>query len=947
MSKYGLTTEEAERSAAEHGTNALSEGERESFAKKLLANLGDPMVKILICALVVNVIFVLMGKTQWYEPVGIAIAIVLAVFVSTYSEYSNENAFRTLQEEASKIFCKVYRNGEIILLPIDALVRGDAVLLQSGDKVPADGRLLEGELSVDQSALNGEAAEAKKLPVSPDAEISPETDFLDPFKIFRGSVVTGGNAVMEVEVVGDASVYGSLAAELAKDEERDSPLKVKLSDLAKKISRLGYIMGIAIACALIFKAFFMENAFDPALIAQYFAVPGNVAKDILDAIMMAVIIIVMSVPEGLPLMIAIVSSLNMSKMLRDNVLVRRINGIETAGSLNILFTDKTGTITRGELSVIRFVDGETNEYESLSELSEGLKIVLTQSIISNSDSVYSKNGDELQIIGGNATERALAAFAAEQSELSPLKTVARIPFTSDNKYSAATVSAEDGGETLTLIKGAPERILERCAYYYAENGKRFILKPEVLSDLERLVNRFAKRSIRVLALATADEPLENDALPSHSRWALVGLMGIRDDVRPEAASAIAEAQNAGVQVVMITGDRKDTAGAIAKEAGVLRSEDEIVLTSGELAALSDDEICSILPRLRVVARALPSDKSRLVRLAQSMGLVAGMTGDGVNDAPSLKAADVGFAMGGGTEVAKEAGDIVILDDNFKSIERAILYGRTIFNSIRKFVVFQLTVNVLAVLISFLSPLLGFAAPLSITQILWVNLVMDTLAALAFGGEPPLQRFMRERPKSRTESIVTKNMLSQILTGSLWALAVSLFFLLGRDIHGVFRPAADDRYLLTGYFCLFIFFAVFNAFNARTSGLDLKEGMSENKGFIKIICLICIVQVAMTYLGGAVLRCYGLTAPEWGFVLILAVTIIPVDLLRKKIMLGKAEKEAAFALPLPAEEVSEEIIEEAPEKEISEEETAEEIPEEETPEEETAEEIPEEEISEEE
>ncbi|GHU45547.1 hypothetical protein FACS1894190_17720 [Spirochaetia bacterium] len=382
-------------------------------------------------------------------------------------------------------------------------------------------------------------------------------------------------------------------------------------------------------------------------------------------------------------------------------------------------------------------------------------------------------------------------------------------------------------------------------------------------------------------MASCDNKISDGALPEGD-WTLVGVVGIRDEVRPESITAIAEVQNAGVQVVMITGDRKDTAVAIAKEAGLLNTQDAVVLTSDELAQLSDEDIKQKLKNIRVVARALPSDKSRLVRIAQELNLVVGMTGDGVNDSPALKKADVGFAMGGGSEVAKEASEIVILDDNFSSIDRAILYGRTIFNSVRKFIIFQLTINVAAVLISFVSPLLGMENPLSITQILWVNLVMDTLAAMAFGGEPALKRFMQEKPKKRDESVVNGYMWQSILTGSLLTFGLSLFFILSPFAKTFFRPDVDNKYLLTGYFTFFIFISVFNAFNARTEKLNLFDHIAANKGFLQILAIIVIVQILMTYFGGVVLRCFGLNLREWAFVLGIAILIIPIDLLRKAI-----------------------------------------------------------------
>jgi calcium-translocating P-type ATPase len=709
-------------------------------------------------------------------------------------------------------------------------------------------------------------------------------DFLDEYKVFRGSVVYTGNAVMSVSHVGDTSVYGQIAGELQQNDERDTPLKVKLRKLAMGISKFGYIGGVLIAIALLFQRIVIHNAFDMEQIIRYCSDWMTVANDFIQALMLAVIIIVMAVPEGLPLMIAIVSALNMGKMLKDNVLVRKIAGIETAGSLNILFSDKTGTITKGQLEAITFISGGAREYKTLDAVEEELGRLVAVSIEGNTSAVVSKDSSFRKIIGGNATERAILNFAITRTGAVKATAIRSIPFNSANKYSASQVS---GDYACTLIKGAPEMILEKCSYFYDENGTAAPFSDR--SVLNAKIDDMASRAIRVLALATSSEKIENDTLPG-GEWVLVGIIGIRDEVRPESVSAIKEVQNAGVQVVMITGDRKDTAVAIAKEAGLISDPAHIVLTSDELAKLSDDEVKDKLKEMRVIARALPSDKSRLVRIAQDLNLVAGMTGDGVNDSPALKAADVGFAMGGGTEVAKEASEIIILDDNFSSIDQAILYGRTIFNSIRKFIIFQLTINVGAVLISFVSPLLGMENPLTITQILWINLVMDTLAALAFGGEPALKRFMQEKPKKRDENIVSKYMWSSIFTGALLTFGLSLFFLLSPFVYNYFRAAngAQD-YLMTGYFSFFIFISVYNAFNARTDRLNLFDNIGKNKGFLQVIALIVVVQVTLVYVGNVIFDCYGLVAQEWVLVLGLAILIIPVDLIRKAITKTVAAK----------------------------------------------------------
>lgn len=892
MEKYGLSDAQVALSREKYGSNALTEIKGEGFFRKLLKNFCDPMIRILCVALAINVVFAALGECEWFEPAGIAAAVLIATLVSTFSEYKNENAFRKLQDGASKIRCKVYRNGGLEEILADDVVTGDYVILQSGDKVPADGIIVSGNVKVDQSVLNGEAKEAEKTP-PPDDYVDTDTgvDFFNGHKVFRGSVVVSGNAVFCVKSVGDKTVYGQIASELQKDDGRDSPLKVKLKKLAGGISKFGYAGGLIIAVAFLFQKFFIHNAFDPVLIKEYFTTDWMVpVHDAVNAVMLAVVIMVMAVPEGLPLMIAIVSAQNMGKMLKDNVLVRKVEGIETAGSVNILFSDKTGTITKGNLETVMFVDGSGNEYKDMDGVIGGLKNLLALSITRNTDAVVSENGSEVRVLGGNATERAVLGFAARGHGAAQFNSavIGSIPFNSANKFSATSLKHDDG-ET-TLIKGAPEKIISQCSGYFDENGA--IVKKSDFRGLNEKIDELAKRAIRVLALAVGDGKIENDELPD-GEWTLVGVLGIRDEIRPESVEAIAEVKNAGVQVVMITGDRKETAVAIAKEAGLITRETDVVLTSAELNGMSDEEVKSVLPDVRVIARALPSDKSRLVRLAQEKGLVVGMTGDGVNDSPALKKADVGFAMGSGTEVAKEASGIVIMNDNFKSIDKAILYGRTIFNNIRKFIVFQLTINVAAVLISLIVPLFGKESPLSITQILWVNLIMDTLAALAFGGEPPVSSYMKEKPKRRDENIVSPYMRSEIAVGAAYVVAISVIFLFVPQFGKLFGErtilGVTGNTLQTGYFTFFILAAVFNAFSARTEKFNLLSNIKGNKGFPCIIAIIVAVQVMMVYLGSSVFDCYGLNAAQWGIVIALAAAVVPVDMVRKVVVAKIGEK----------------------------------------------------------
>lgn len=895
MKHFGLNDDQVLRSKEKYGDNSITEQKRQTFMHKLMENFGDPMIRILCVALLLNVVFVIlhysfgMGDTEWYETVGIAAAVIIATVVSTVSEYKNETAFRKLQAEASLIKCKTYRNGEINEISINDIVKGDCVLLQSGDKIPADGYIIDGSINVDQSVLNGESKEAEKTAAPDDYTFKQESsDFLDEHSVFRGSVVCNGNAVMRVSTVGDGSVYGQIAMELQLDDERDSPLKLRLSRLAKAISRFGYIGGIAIAVVYLIQSIF----FAAGGAAAYFSSNDlwiNLFTDIVQAVMFAVIIIVMAVPEGLPLMIAIVSSMNMKKMLNDNILVRKVNGIETAGSLNILFSDKTGTITKGQLEAVMFLDGKGNEYKCCDQIKGKIKKHLVTALKYNTDAIISENSGSIKIIGGNPTERAVLSFVSkEKDELPELKSVYTVPFNSSNKYSATTVLGE---KKITLIKGAPEKLIPNCKYYYDENGNKAVFDQYILN---KKIDNLAEKAIRVLAVAEADEEIIEGTLPE-GEWTLIGIIGIRDEIRPETVSAIKRVRDAGVQVVMITGDRKETAVAIAKDASLLSSEDDIVLTSSQLSAMSDNKVKKMLPKIRVIARALPTDKTRLVRLSQELDLVVGMTGDGVNDSPALKKADVGFSMGGGTEVAKEASDIVILDDNFNSISKSILYGRTIFNNIRKFISFQLAINLSAVLISFVMPLLHLANPLTITQILWVNLVMDTLAAIALGGEPALDRYMKEKPKQRNENIISKYMRCQLTVSTIWIFTLSFIILVSqyftespvwsfiRNNHTEKNSLLYYPYLMTAYFGFFIFISVFNSLNVRTEKMNLLEHIRENKKYFIIMGMVILVQVTLTYFGGEIFNCYGLNISEWLFITAASATIIPVDLLRKFIV----------------------------------------------------------------
>ena len=858
MKYNGLSDKEVIEKRKKYGDNGLSRKKQDTFFKMFVETLGDPIIKILLIALSIKIIF-LFKDFDFYETIGIVLAIIIASFISTISEYGSEKAFERLQEESSKIRVRVIRNSKVVSVDVSDIVLDDIVLLSSGDKVPADGIILEGTISLDESSLNGEAKEVYKSSSSTSN------------KVYRGTVVYDGEALIRVDAVGDKTFYGNLASEI-QDKEPISPLKLRLTKLAKTISIFGYIFAILVALGYLFSVVFIENNFDIDKIVATISNGRVMFGHILYALTLSVTLIVVSVPEGLPMMITLVLSSNMRRMLKKNVLVRKLVGIETAGSLNILFTDKTGTLTKGKLEVIGLYLPNKVFINNVMELSSYRNYydLVIPSLLYNNDSVY--DFDNNRVIGGNITDRAIMDFI-KMKKGDEYKVTDKVSFDSKNKY---MISVVKGANNLRLIKGAPEVIINACNTYYDANGDKKIFKNK--DEMFKKVDDYTKNGIRVLALAVSDDVLN---LRSFRNVSFLGLVMIKDEVRKEAISGLEMVKAAGIQTVMVTGDNKNTASALAFELGLLSNDDDIILTSDELAKMSDKDVKKILPKLKVVARSLPHDKSRLVNVARDLDLVVGMTGDGVNDAPALKKADVGFAMGSGTEVAKEASNIVILDDNFMSIVNAILFGRTIFKSIRKFIIFQLSVNICAVMVSLLGPFIGIDQPVTVIQMLWINMVMDTLAGVAFAYEPPLIEYMNEKPKKKGEHIVNKYMFNQIIVMGLYTSLLCLLFLKLPSISNLFEQ--NGGHLMTAFFGLFIFCSIFNSFNARTHRINIFSNIFKNKAFLIVILFIVIIQIYLIYYGGEVFRTVGLSLYEFNMMILISMTVIPVDFLRKVLL----------------------------------------------------------------
>lgn len=855
---YGLTEVEVEKNKEKYGQNQITQVETNSFFKKFLESLGDPIIRILLIALGIKIVF-LMQDFDWYETVGIVVAIFVASFISTISEYGSEKAFVKLQEEASKIKCRVKRSGTVKEIKVEEVVVGDIVLLSAGDKIPADGILVKGSISVDESSLNGEAKEIYK---------EAKTKILsDKNKLYKGTVVYSKDGYMQVTAVGNDTMYGKLAKELS-EKTGDSPLKIRLAGLAKVISKIGYVGAILVSISYLFSTIVIQNGFDMTKIMECITNFPFMLGHILYALTLCVTVIVVAVPEGLPMMITLVLSSNMKRMLKNNVLVRKLVGIETAGSLNILFTDKTGTLTKGKLEVIGYVSPTLREFYNENELLRYPKLhqYVKNNILYNNECCFTDG----KYIGGNITDRALLQFIQTEKSIK-YKKMQEMPFDSKNKFSYVIIDASGKKK---YIKGAPEKIIDSCNEYMDEFGIKKPFKEK--EKIKNQIKEYTKRGIRVLALSIDEHYTMSEGIKNAC---FIGFALIKDEVRKEAITGVEMVKDAHIQVVMITGDNKDTAYSIAKETKIITSDNDLILTSSELSNMTDDEVKKILPNLKVLARALPLDKSRLVKLSQEMNLVVGMTGDGVNDAPALKKADVGFAMGSGTEVSKEASDIVILDDNFLSIAKAILFGRTIFKSIRKFIIVQLSINFCALSLSIIGPFIGIDTPVTVVQMLWINMVMDTLAGLAFAFEPPILEYMKEYPKKKEEPIINRYMASSIIWTSVYASILCFIFLKFPPLREIYQ--SEER-LMTAFFGLFIFIDIFNSFNARTSRINILANILKNKVFLAIIIFIVVVQLCLIYFGGQVFRTTGLTFFELQFMILLSSTVIPIDWLRKYI-----------------------------------------------------------------
>ncbi len=864
----GLSESQVNESKSKYGTNELAKKESESLWSMFIGAFNDIWIKVLCAALVMKIAIAVLGafvpalagENDIVEIISIILAIALATGFSTLSEYRNTSRSEALQEEYNKTFAKVMRNGKLLNILTSEIVKGDTVLIQAGDKVPVDGVLFEGNIKVSQAALNGESRDENKTAAF-NMDEAESTDYSSPCKVFMGSVVTSGEGYMIATVIGDESELGKINKALTDDdeeEERKDTSSLKLEVVAAGIGKLG-VSAAAIAGILHVVLTLVRN--------NEMITVVSVLLLIAEAVMLMASIVIMAVPEGLPMMNSLVQSMNTESMYKKNILVSHKAAFSDSAYMNVLFSDKTGTITQGNLSLVEFITGDGKIVDSIQS-TEFIEAITLNNLAKISEG---------KPIGSNNMDRALLAYALENGYNDSKNALDKVKEISgfDSEKKCATVELNSG---VVYWKGATENIIDEVTHYsFSESEEREFTAADKKNLQEQMAAQ-AKRTMKLLTVAKIEG----------TKTVLMAVLCLRDNVRTDAIETVEILNHAGIQVVMVTGDAEETAMAIAKEAGILKDEEkDVVLTHEQLEKMSDDELKKILPSLRVVSRAKPLDKKRLVSISQQLDNVCGMTGDGVNDAPALKQADIGFAMGDGTAVAQEAGDVVILNNSLTSIKDCVLNSRTMAKSVGKFLIFQLTVNISTLLMNIIAPILGWTEPFSIVQILWINLIMDTLAAMAFGGEPILDRYMKDQPSKRTDNILTAYIKSAIGTSSVFITLGSILIL--ENIAGITSFVTPDGcadpelYKKTFMFAFFIYSIILNSLNTRSERYNLFEHIGENKNFIFVMGAIFVLQTIIIEVGGSVFGTMMLDVRALLVSMALALLIIPVDLVRKAIV----------------------------------------------------------------
>ena len=867
MNFNGLKSSEVEVSRTTYGSNKLPEPELKKwyhFAKEALT---EPITMILIIIALFQLVLGAMGVMSLSEPVMIIVVLAIVTEIAVKTGLGIQKSAAELRAKTAVRYCDVVRDGSVQTINKDDLVVGDLVLLRTGQEIFADGFIVDGEISVNNAAINGETKECRKIPSAnyKHVKTTSTTAYTDQCSLFAGTVIMSGEGKMIVTDVGVNTVNGDTLVKMQTLEPPKTALDIALDHLCDFISKWG-----TIAAALAFVIMTITGILNAGSLSQYFS--GSILESIQKVaqnVSNALTIIVAAVPEGLPLIVKLVTKQNVSTMEKFNILAKNTGKIPELAYVNLICTDKTGTLTTGEMTSTVMINGNCqdifNKESSLNEL-------IDLNICMNNSAVFDSNGN---ITGGNSIDRAvLDMLSPEDAQKIQNKAIMkkRVPFSSENKFSAVTLN--NGANDFTVYKGAPEKLIEKCKFYLDNDGIVTELTEEKRKALKSHIKGLTEKAMRCIALTISDKT--DDGLPDEMN--LLGIIGVVDPVRNEVPEAVKIAHKAGIQVIEITGDCMETAKAVAMEAGIYKPGD-LAVTNDEFEAMSDVKVKEIIPQLRVISRCSPNTKLRLVTLAQEIGMSVAMTGDGVNDAPALKKADVGFGMQDGSDVAKEAADIVLTDNNFASVVKAVELGRTFMHNIMMFLEFQLPINISLLILSMVFPIIsGGSALLAAVQILIVNIIMDSLNSLSFGGEPPKEEYMNEEPIMKGSGLFIRGAKGRIALSSIVFIALFGVITFG-PVGNMF---ATKLSAMTARFALLCLMAVFNGFTIRTDSMNLFKGIKNNKLFVYIALGIFAMTVVLCNFVGNLVQTTPMDAKQWIVVLVTAFMVVPVDWIRKAI-----------------------------------------------------------------
>lgn len=864
MKFKGLTAAQVTASRNKHGANIIPAPAPKSAWYFFVEIFRDKINLILLIMMLLFVALALAGVGDVYEAIGIGAVLLIVSVIGVRTQLRAQKSARDLQMAVNLHYCNVLRDGAIQKIKSTDVVVGDIVQITAGQALCADGYLIDGAIAVNNAILNGESDDCEKSPVPgfvyrPKQRVTAE-DYIDQNSIFAGTTVQSGAGLMRVTHVGVQTQNAQILGSLNVIETVKTSLQIQLDNLAARIGKIGSVSAVAIFAVLILTQY----------LAAGFAGNINDIRMVLGDLTVALTIFVAAVPEGLPFIISIIISRNAAQMARNHILPKNPQKIPAAGNLHIICTDKTGTLTRGCLSVTENFLGD----DTILEQGAPTWDIYASSAVLNNGAVYDAAGTPA---GGNSTDRAiLASVPADIAHdiMRRFAIIRNVPFSSATKFAKTVVRDAGTGTEKTFVRGATEIILKHCTHYMDRNGKRHRLKPYSTDEIQK---RIAAKSLRMVAAAYIDGADNDDNIPGN--MTLIAITAMRDELRPGVTDAIGMLGRAGIQTIMITGDNPDTARAIATDCGIITGRHDIVITATEMDGHTDEWLAKNLSRIKVIARATPGAKLRVVSVAQSMNKSIGMCGDGTNDAPALRRADVGFAMGDGTDVAKEAGDIIITDNNFVSVAKCVLVGRTFLHNVVSFLRFQLPINFSLVALCVAFPLIIGGEALTAVQILIINIVMDSLNSLSFGGEAPRDEYMRHPAPPKDAPLLSRRVIGDVAVSTL--IFIGLFaVIMTPPVRAMFAsPAQYDA----ARFALLVIMSILNGFNIRVDGYNLLSGLRQNPMFLYVAVGVIGAAVLLVSFGGAAMGVAPLGPLQWGIVFGLGIMVLPLDMLRKRFL----------------------------------------------------------------